>query len=422
MSDRDLRNLYENVRRGDEYHAPRRESELYGDVLKHEPLNEEVVLNFKHPDTGKKVSQRVSDEYVRKYLLPDLEYKGESLSYINKLIEHGIHAGIFNDGVNADAKEVRVFWNWITESIPREENMLRTFFTSQGLYNPALADMFVDKIQQGSRFNMFNIASQALQSIGWEGITFNINDSIVKIRPMSDANATRGAAGPGEALMAFLFSGSKPEVGDLAIQWSGMSDRPFIVELKYKGGRIGKGINQASMNKLAKNEGLFHNLQTTHAQSGQVKDVDKLIKTYNNSFVSMLDDLSGVSPIPGWAVADISQVTIEAFLSQSGTLHGLYGNNPYMKLSQYIGAAHAKDYANKIAAFDALSVFDDSGDIGSIQFKTITSGTLHQIVTEVANAGCIFKPKLDKEGFQIMLKELEKVENDENLELKIDTQ
>ena len=32
MSDRDLRNLYENVRRGDEYHAPKRQTEIYRDV------------------------------------------------------------------------------------------------------------------------------------------------------------------------------------------------------------------------------------------------------------------------------------------------------------------------------------------------------------------------------------------------------
>ena len=33
MSDRDLRNLYEGVRRGDGYVAPQRESELYTEVL-----------------------------------------------------------------------------------------------------------------------------------------------------------------------------------------------------------------------------------------------------------------------------------------------------------------------------------------------------------------------------------------------------
>lgn len=417
MSDRDLRNLYESVRRGDEYVAPKRENELYNNV--YHRVDEETKLRFIHPDTGKEVIQRVSDEYVRKYLVPDLDYKGESIREINSLIEHGIDAGVFNEtGVDANTAEVRVFWNWITESIPKTGNLLRTFFTDQGLHNISMADTFVNSLLNGARFNMFKVAEQALQSIGWSGITISPDESIVKIRPMSNAYATRGAAGPGEALMAFLFNGQKPEVGDLAIEWS-QGNAPLIVELKYKGGRIGKGIDMGAMKRLAKNEGMFHNLQTTQVLSGQVKDVNKLKDTYNDNFIEMLRDLAGVE-IPDAAVTEFIGFTIEQFLEQAGTKHGIYGDNPYMLISQYIGAAHAKDYTSQIAPFDVLSVFDDAGNVGSINYQTIVNGTLHDIVSAVVYASCIFKPKLDKEGFQIMLKEYEKIDSDTDLDLKID--
>ena len=53
MSDGDLRNLYENVRRGAEYVAPRRESELYKNVYMEKSGNNELkVLCRKLNDIG----------------------------------------------------------------------------------------------------------------------------------------------------------------------------------------------------------------------------------------------------------------------------------------------------------------------------------------------------------------------------------
>ena len=48
MSDKDLRSLYENIRRGDEYVAPKRESELYDDVLNEATVSVVGDDNVKH--------------------------------------------------------------------------------------------------------------------------------------------------------------------------------------------------------------------------------------------------------------------------------------------------------------------------------------------------------------------------------------
>tara|TARA_R100000951_G_scaffold49466_1_gene41793 strand:- start:173 stop:1726 length:1554 start_codon:yes stop_codon:yes gene_type:complete len=72
------------------------------------------------------------------------------------------------------------------------------------------------------------------------------------MRPASDLAATRGAAGPGEALLAFLYGGIKPQgAGDILLS-SGDGDS---IELKKQEGRIGKGIKSTSVRAL---EQLFY--------------------------------------------------------------------------------------------------------------------------------------------------------------------
>ena len=64
MSDHDLRNLYENVRRGDEYVTPKRESDLYNNVLKEALVSVVDSNNVKH-------KVEVDDDvagYVLKYI------------------------------------------------------------------------------------------------------------------------------------------------------------------------------------------------------------------------------------------------------------------------------------------------------------------------------------------------------------------
>ena len=74
-----------------------------------------------------------------------------------------------------------------------------------------------------------------------------VGKALQVMRPASDKAATRGAAGPGEALLAFLYGGVKPKgSGDILLS-SGDGDS---IELKKQEGRIGKHIKSASVKAL----------------------------------------------------------------------------------------------------------------------------------------------------------------------------
>jgi hypothetical protein len=80
----------------------------------------------------------------------------------------------------------------------------------------------------------------------------DVGRALQVMRPASDLAATRGAAGPGEALLAFLYGGIKPEgSGDILLS-SGDGDS---IELKKQQGRIGKHITKSSVKEL---EQLFY--------------------------------------------------------------------------------------------------------------------------------------------------------------------
>jgi hypothetical protein len=79
-----------------------------------------------------------------------------------------------------------------------------------------------------------------------------VGKALQLMRPASDLAATRGAAGPGEALLAFLYGGIKPQgAGDILLS-SGDEDS---IELKKQEGRIGKGIIAPNVRAL---EQLFY--------------------------------------------------------------------------------------------------------------------------------------------------------------------
>ena len=236
MSDRDLRKLYESVRRGDEYVAPKRESDLYNNIYSE---NRKTPRSDTYDD--------FADEFARMY--------GEKVSYIEHCIKHGLDCGVFEESLISPGDgfkalfhpEFKTLFDWIVSNVPTKGNLLKIFFSDQGVGSSTLADMFISKMESSRTFNMFNLISEALETLGWRGVRFDSSMDVMNLRPQSDRNATRGAAGPGEALMAFMFSGRKPEVGDLAIEGSGGD---LIVELKFKGGRIGKGINQKKMTEV----------------------------------------------------------------------------------------------------------------------------------------------------------------------------
>ena len=72
------------------------------------------------------------------------------------------------------------------------------------------------------------------------------------LMPAGEDQKTRGAAGPGEALISFLYNGTKPNnAGDILLRCPPGKDCPeHSIELKYNQGRIGKSIKAKDVKKL----------------------------------------------------------------------------------------------------------------------------------------------------------------------------
>ena len=85
-------------------------------------------------------------------------------------------------------------------------------------------------------------------------ISFDVgnNQDMLTLMPAGEDGKTRGAAGPGESLISFIYGGTKPEgAGDILLS-SGGDDS---IELKKTGGRIGKEITSSDLKKL---KNIFH--------------------------------------------------------------------------------------------------------------------------------------------------------------------
>ena len=127
------------------------------------------------------------------------------------------------------------------------------------IHNGEFQKEFIDQLENAGgadkgvvEFNTFNIWKAATD--GSHNVFFDVKNhpDIVDLRPASDNKATRGAAGPGEALLSFIYGGVKPKgVGDILLD-SGDGD---TIELKKQQGRIGKEIKSSSLKGL---EQMFH--------------------------------------------------------------------------------------------------------------------------------------------------------------------
>lgn len=119
-------------------------------------------------------------------------------------------------------------------------------------YQKGLIDFMNAK--EGTAFNLWDATTSALSSI--DGVKFDLekHEHMKYMMPAGEERATRGAAGPGEALLAFLYNGKKPEgAGDILLGCKADENCPeWTIELKYNKGRIGKSIKAAKVSQLGK--------------------------------------------------------------------------------------------------------------------------------------------------------------------------
>jgi hypothetical protein len=450
MSDSDLRNLYENVRRGVEYHAPRRESELYNDIFLEKRIeatnngdeacgNTETSIKYRDPDTKQWRCARASDKWIEDILKPALGI-ADSASYLNRILEHGKVTGVFDDSMNIGHPSVLAFYDWLNKSVSR--GTLAQVINQ--LPSVKIQDTIINAFENPRTgiFNFYSLLNDTINSeVPGASANFKEDPKLTIIRPASDTGATRGAAGPGEALLAFMYNGSKPTVGDLVfneIDRKGNQTNKvrYVVELKKTGGRIGKGIRKKDVREL---QALFHGLNAAGAQfdkagalkkrglAGSLRGIswnnetdpnsgftleEKFIKEWENK--SMYDFLVRYSGIQHSSVDELDKQVftqgiyancVAWFQTNAGTSgRGLSGGSVYSQIIQWIGGIHIKDYFKQVADFNTIAVFLQDGTIAGFPRTAILSRDAIEISKLLDTKNCYFGPKPDEGGFDIQIK------------------
>lgn len=390
---KNLGDLYNNILNGNNHTSKSKLSDMYGEVINEKSSREERWnVQFFDPDDGKMKKIRTSDDFIRKILKPEANIFGASMSYVKAIKKRGIEAGVFDESYADNHDNIKLFLKYLDSSVDRGELQA---LLAQGLPNEKLQESLINAFN-GPRFNFYDLLNKELRAFGISSANFVLNKDLVNIRPASDLTATRGAAGPGEALLAFLFSGSKPDIGDLILG-------DYIVELKYRGGRIGKNINPKSMGLL---KTYFHGLGAPAAVAGSFQeDIEGQIKSKYKTALDFYNDVAGVE-LDNIDKSYYKNVPIDNIITmgrQAG--RGKYGNSGYLQIAQRIGGMHMKNYFKQIANFNTIAVFNIQGDMSGYNKVELSKMNSDEIAKTINDRGAMFNPKLDKEGFQIMLRD-----------------
>ena len=121
---------------------------------------------------------------------------------------------------------------------------------------------FMNLTAKQKEFNLFDIIGDVKGNV--HGVHFDIanNPHMRYMMPAGEDVKARGAAGPGEALLSFIYNGNKPKgAGDILLgrksvikdEQTGEAEmEDWTIELKYNQGRIGKSITPAKIKLFPK--------------------------------------------------------------------------------------------------------------------------------------------------------------------------
>lgn len=277
MSDRDLRNLYENVRRGDEYVAPQRMENLYNSVINENDnssldADAMALLNRDAENTvlcktGEGIWRgfRIGREIVHE-LIEELEGMSDKQTLIQKIKQQAKDASIIDDVATSSFRDVLVqLREFIVDSakLTKENNTW-----AKNLSIEVVAQKIMDNIKEHEfqkhliafmnakekehvEFNLWGLVDDVKGQVNGVHFDLDQHSHMRYMMPAGEAVKARGAAGPGEALLSFIYNGKKPEgAGDILLgkQHGGGDD--WTIELKYNQGRIGKEIRAESVKAI----------------------------------------------------------------------------------------------------------------------------------------------------------------------------
>lgn len=464
MSNRDIGNLYRGIIEGHSHSKPPQLSNMYKSVLIKEADdlmatnsgdeacgNRETTIKYRDPDTKEWRCARASDKWIEDILKPALGI-ADSASYLSRILDHGKATGVFDDSMNIGHPSVMAFYDWLNGSVSRGTLAQVINQLPSVIIQNAIIDMFEDT--SVGTFNYYAVLNDTInKNVPGAQANFQEDPKLTIIRPAGDEGATRGAAGPGEALLAFMYNGSKPTVGDLVFHEvdrnGNHTDKVrYVVELKKNKGRIGKGINKQAVGPKGL-DGLFHGLGAPgHGMSKRVGREHQILKrgvagtlrgiTYDDSgagdegldpnavfalgvdFVkawkgkTMYDFLNHYCGITHGAVDDLDKAfftqgiyadCVAWFENNAGMMaKGVGENSTYNQIIQWIGGIHIKDYFKQVADFDSIAVFLQDGTIASFPKTEILTQNAQGISELLTSKGCFFGKRTDEGGYDIQIR------------------
>ena len=356
---------------------------------------EDNYIKYIDPETRKEVKRRVSDTFINSIVNQQTDKDDktshllDSASYLKKILVHGQDTGVFDKEDKITDREVLIFFNFIKAAVPR--NHLHNFLKE--LPRKELQKRFKAELSKSIQFSYLDILDTTCDPACRFKDALKKYPVVLNVRPAMDRYSTRGAAGPGEAFLAFMFSGKKPEgAGDLELGGD-------IVELKKNGGRIGKDLDSAGGGQLLKQ--WYPKLYSPTA------DALPLISDYFKNEpgdISMVDFLNTISGVR----EGVDHPDGRFFANKS--LEYLRTNYPtYKDLIQLLGPIQMKSYFHKVAVFHTIAVFENETIIG-FNRNVLWKKNSYKIQREFAAAGVEIMPKsgagyaYDAAGYTINIK------------------
>ena len=375
----DLANLYEQVQ-GKEV-PDNKHLQIYGEGTSEDhKIADRNDVGYKDVTTGEWKFERASNGFIEDIMIPEMGY-ANAASYLKRILLRGQESGVIGKEETINSWKVKKLFNYIKDSVGGSTivNILK------GLPDPRLQQQFKDNINNGTPFNFYDLINSDLDS------NFKYNSELDTMRPAGEDQKTRGAAGPGEALLAFLYNGVKPQdAGDLQLG----SD---MIELKKIGGRIGKDVNVSRVKEL---QSLFNALRGKGA--GALRDDKREYVEKNWKGKTLGQFLEYYSGVDGSAGPGFEEDAYEWLIKNNREAAGKGGGSTYDQLVQWTAAMQMSNYFNKIAKFDYLVVFRPDGKLSGFSKKQGQENP-KEVVSNLRKQGIYFGNKEDKDGHQIYL-------------------
>tara|TARA_R100000742_G_C4274796_1_gene94932 strand:- start:43 stop:1176 length:1134 start_codon:yes stop_codon:yes gene_type:complete len=358
---------------------PRKHLRVYGEgTNKDHNIADRNDIGYRDPETGQWRFERTSKEFINKVMKPNVDKYGDSASYIKQVLAHGKTANVFEETDTIDSDRVKRVYNYLINGVGR--NQIKSIVGEFPKTN--LQNGLIESLNQGTKFNIYDLINNKL------GTNYEYNDDIMYMSPAGEEKKQRGAAGPGEAIFAFLFNGKKPEVGDLDLGGVG-------IELKKDEGRIGKGIITADIKSMA---ALFVGRGAAAAKGpGSLKPdlgEEETRRILEMNLGDFLQKYSGTGIKP----AGFENTTVGDWFNENSE------KSNYNSIIPLVGALQMKDYFTKVDPFTFLAIYRNTGEMSGFKRDFVEDNQIKEIVNLLKERDITFAPNNDANGYHLILK------------------